>query len=567
MTTFTVRLKLILLIVFSIGALLLVSISARFGIMRVADAMHSVSEQGLAAVEALGALRAGRQDAIIAIQDGWRWDIVKMEAMIQDDNARLDEGRGTAEGILTRVEEALQKADAAFKRYDALPKSEAQAKQWDAMKAVWPEFVSADARQIAVTRKVVAAKDWAEFKGLYTEFLGSADMWTGSYVSLDTHLRDLAALSAKEGAETVQKADGAVTGATSTMLVALVVAAALLGTLGILIARNVTGSLNAMRRTIIKVAETSDFTTRAEVNGRDEVAQTIESFNNLLERVQQSLNEVRTSADTIGSSAQQSSSVAARVADASAAQSEASATMASAIESLTANIGHITGITQRALARSRDANQAAESVAETIKNTAAEIDQITAQLSETGQTVASLGKESERISGIVGLIREVAEQTNMLALNAAIEAARAGEQGRGFAVVAAEVRKLAESTAGSAQEIGEMVVTMQHSTRNAISNMESVVQRAQGGRAMSEEAANRIVEIRDSAEQVTLAIDEVSAALVKQEQSAEDISGRVDAVVRMCEENSGASSLSATVSQDLGRAADSLRSTVARFKV
>ena len=106
----------------------------------------------------------------------------------------------------------------------------------------------------------------------------------------------------------------------------------------------------------------------------------------------------------------------------------------------------------------------ARSGADLIENIAQKLDGLSAESLETSQSVQQLNKRAEQIGGIVQLIREVADQTNLLALNAAIEAARAGEQGRGFAVVADEVRKLAERTTNATAEISTLVAAIQGET-------------------------------------------------------------------------------------------------------
>jgi len=115
---------------------------------------------------------------------------------------------------------------------------------------------------------------------------------------------------------------------------------------------------------------------------------------------------------------------------------------------------------------------------------ASNLDALSRDTEQTSQNVLNLKQRAGQIGGIVQLIKEVAEQTNLLALNAAIEAARAGEQGRGFAVVADEVRKLAERTANATNEISSLVNVIQQETEDTSGQM---MQWAKKSEAFSQE--------------------------------------------------------------------------------
>ena len=155
---------------------------------------------------------------------------------------------------------------------------------------------------------------------------------------------------------------------------------------------------------------------------------------------------------------------------------------------------------------------------EVVGNVVQGMGRVASSVTESAQGIATLEHESEKIAAVVGVIKEVADQTNLLALNAAIEAARAGEQGRGFAVVADEVRKLAERTAQSTVEIGVTVDVVRNGIQQAVEHMERGVTLVQGESGKVAEAGSTISALHGYADKVVGAVHEIGDAL--QEQSA-----------------------------------------------
>ena len=192
------------------------------------------------------------------------------------------------------------------------------------------------------------------------------------------------------------------------------------------------------------------------------------------------------------------------------------------------------------------------------------LNRIQGSIHASGQIMATLGQRAEDIGRIVGVIDELAEQSNLLALNAAIEAARAGEHGLGFAVVAEEVRKLAERSAQSTKEISELIAGMQREARRAVENMEKSTATVEEGLAMGGELQAALKKISSVVTEVYKFAQEIGGATNEQSHGSSQIARATSRLNEITSEINSAVEEQASGAEAVAQAMEKMRELVQR---
>lgn len=344
--------------------------------------------------------------------------------------------------------------------------------------------------------------------------------------------------------------------------VALVVLA-----LGITVYRQVTTSLNGMVTTFNQIESQLDFKQRLALTGKDEITQAATAFNRLLERLQHSFRDIASRSDAVNQAADRVASAAGQMSSASSYQSEAASSMAATIEELTVSINHVADRANEANSLAEASGDLAGCGGEVIGTTVTKINSIADTVHAAAGQISRLEQQSEKISEVVSVIKEIADQTNLLALNAAIEAARAGEQGRGFAVVADEVRKLAERTTSSTQEIATTILEMQSGAQAAVHGISAIQTQVDAGVGSASEANAAMGEIGDSSRQTVDMVGDISDAIREQSVASTSIAQQVEKIAQMSEENSAAAKSTAATAAELADLSGKMQSIIAQYRV
>ncbi len=349
----------------------------------------------------------------------------------------------------------------------------------------------------------------------------------------------------------------------------MAIGALLAGLVTLWILRGVSRPLNALRTfgtTMQDIARDGDLSRRIPVSGADEIADVMKSFNGLMDSFQRSLGNVQATLSDVTATSERMLGRMATIKDASARQSDGAAAAASSVEQLTANITRVAENTREAESVLAEAGELAATGETSIQAVTAGMQTIADQVNESAGIIETLGQRSQEITGIVSVIKDIADQTNLLALNAAIEAARAGEQGRGFAVVADEVRKLAERSATATTEISGVIGAIQRDTDRAVEAMRSGSSNAQQGVAQVQSAAASMGKISSSTRRILGLTSDIGAAIREQTSAGREMANQAEEIAREARVNSESSAATHQEAEALARSARQLAGSIAQFR-
>ncbi|WP_187274464.1 methyl-accepting chemotaxis protein [Paenibacillus sp. N3.4] len=381
----------------------------------------------------------------------------------------------------------------------------------------------------------------------------------------------------------------------TTILIISILAFILAILIGLFVSRLISKPIVQIANSAKRIASGDLTLENMKVRSRDEVGELADSFNqmvinlrNLILQVSMSVEHVASSSEELTASAEQTNTATEQIC--SAIQEVASGTEKQ-IESMTESVQAVremSAVAQKIAINAQNVSSTASEAADksfegnqAIQKVDIQMNFIHQTIKDLAEVIKGLGDRSQDIGEIVRMITDIASQTNLLALNASIEAARAGEQGRGFAVVANEIRKLAEQSSQSSQQIADLISTIQQETNTATQSMEAGIKEVNEGILVVNIAGTSFDHIEQSVHKVVTQIQEVAIAAQQMSASTEQADSSMNYIFNIVEESaSGIQHISASTEEQLAameevfssasslsKIAGELQNHIGRFKV
>ncbi|KOP77978.1 hypothetical protein AMS59_15210 [Lysinibacillus sp. FJAT-14745] len=364
--------------------------------------------------------------------------------------------------------------------------------------------------------------------------------------------------------------------------------------LAVWIARLIVNPVKELQANMLK-AGNGDLTVQGTYSSKDEIGQLTQSFNSMINNIRNTVTKVTETANHVAAASDELNANAAETTKATEMIASTMETIAygsveqlnnvsstvNTVNELSTGVHQIAGNAQAVTELSGDSLSLVINGIDAANQMNQQMMDITERVNGLSEVVDVLGKRSNDIGQIIDSITAIAEQTNLLALNAAIEAARAGEHGKGFAVVADEVRKLAEQSAVSSNQIEVLISETQKDTHKAVESMKLVTAGVNEGIKTTENTRTTFASIQDAIQNVTMQVETVSAAVEQMAAGTEEIVGSMNTIHSITKSTTaGTNSISATTEEQtasmeeisssayaLANLAEELRNLAAQFRV
>ncbi|PNB46794.1 chemotaxis protein [Pseudomonas sp. GW456-12-10-14-LB2] len=394
----------------------------------------------------------------------------------------------------------------------------------------------------------------------YTEYLAKWDMAVGTSVNLDGIEAQVAVVEAKVQ-ERMQGVVLSIVGV--AVMVLLVIAAA-----GMLLANTILRPLTLMKANLDDIAAgEGDLTRRLTITSQDELGELAGSFNRFVDKIHGLVRQITEMTSQLTGLVTQVSDQAQRSDQAMERQRHETDQVATAINEMSAAAQEVAKSAQNAAVAAQQTDEEGQTAKRVVAGSIKQIHALVDDIRSSGVSLDSLQQDVSSIVGVLGVIRSIAEQTNLLALNAAIEAARAGEAGRGFAVVADEVRALASRTQISTQEIQGMIDRLQAGTQSAVEAMRRSSEAGDGTSAQANQAGASLDAMADLIATINSMNAQIASAAEEQTAVAEEINRSVHQIAVAVDNVADETQLGAQTSRSLAELGQRLGKLVGQFRI
>ena len=447
-------------------------------------------------------------------------------------------------------------AEQAFKIYRATPLEDDERAAGNEFERDWPAYV-ASAEQIFVLLKagdVEQAASLLDTTGypLYRKVMAEMK------VMIDSNTRQAGDV-ARDGEDANHRV-------TLALIIGALIAGSCALTLGFLVTRMITRPLHQSVVSASRIAQ-GDLTHTIVSSSQDETGQLLKALSDMQSGLRTTVQQIADASHQLASAAEELSAVTEDSTQGLVRQNDEIQQAATAVNQMTAAVEEVA---RNAVSTSQVSNETASEASKgqyQVQQAVSAMTTMSSDITQSTQRVETLASQIHDITKVLGVIRGIAEQTNLLALNAAIEAARAGEQGRGFAVVADEVRALAHRTQSSTSEIETMITQVRSAADDAVLSMAKSKSMAHDTQELATEAGLALGRINHGVSQINERNMVIASAAEEQAQVAREVDRNLTNIQDLSTQTAAGANQTSSSSQELSRLATSFARTVAAFKL